>query len=110
MTENNYINRHFLEETKDLVRDVVINNNERKIRQLQKLVSLIISSPQSLHTKISSFRIINPVLTSFIETRKSYSFIPKVKDNQLNSLLSKSSNELSKLETASKFSNSSSTT
>ena len=64
---------NFPQEIREVIKDIIIHNNEKKIRQLQKLTKFIINSPESIQNKGESIRFLYPILQGFTQIRSFYS-------------------------------------
>ena len=64
---------NFPQEIKEVIKDIIIHNNEKKIRQLQKLTKFIIASPESIQHKGEAIRFLYPILQGFTHIRSFYS-------------------------------------
>ena len=63
----------FPQEIREVIKDIIIHNNEKKIRQLQKLTKFIPSSPESIQNKGEAIRFLYPILQGFTHIRSFYS-------------------------------------
>ena len=63
----------FPQEIREVIKDIIIHNNEKKIRQLQKLTKFILSSPESIQNKGEAIRFLYPILQGFTHIRSFYS-------------------------------------
>ena len=63
----------FPQEIREVIKDIIIHNNEKKIRQLQKLTKFILSSPESTQNKGEAIRFLYPILQGFTHIRSFYS-------------------------------------
>ena len=64
---------NFPQEIREVIKDIIIHNNEKKIRQLQKLTKFIIASPESTQHKGEAIRFLYPILQGFTHIRSFYS-------------------------------------
>ena len=64
---------NFPQEIREVIKDIIIHNNEKKIRQLQKLTKFIIASPESIQHKGEAIRFLYPILQGFTHIRSFYS-------------------------------------
>ena len=64
---------NFPQEIREVIKDIIIHNNEKKIRQLQKLTKFILSSPESPQNKGEAIRFLYPILQGFTHIRSFYS-------------------------------------
>ena len=64
---------NFPQEIREVIKDIIIHNNEMKIRQLQKLTKFILSSPESIQNKGEAIRFLYPILQGFTHIRSFYS-------------------------------------
>ena len=64
---------NFPQEIREVIKDIIIHNNEKKIRQLQKLTKFILSSPESTQNKGEAIRFLYPILLGFTQIRSFYS-------------------------------------
>ena len=64
---------NFPQEIREVIKDIIIHNNEKKIRQLQKLTKFILSSPESTQNKGEAIRFLYPILQGFTHIRSYYS-------------------------------------
>ena len=64
---------NFPQEIREVIKDIIIHNNEKKIRQLQKLTKFIIASPESIQHKGEAIRFLYPILQGFTHIRSYYS-------------------------------------
>ena len=64
---------NFPQEIREVIKDIIIHNNEKKIRQLQKLTKFILSSPESIQYKGEAIRFLYPILQGFTHIRSFYS-------------------------------------
>ena len=64
---------NFPQEIREVIKDIIIRNNEKKIRQLQKLTKFIIASPESVQHKGETIRFLYPILQGFTHIRSYYS-------------------------------------
>ena len=106
---------NFPQEIREVIKEIIIHNNEKKIRQLQKLTKFIIASPQSIQHKGEAIRFLYPILQGYTHIRSFYSSTTATHQVHLGFLLDSllSTNERQPLyqpETSSKASDSSSAT
>ena len=64
---------NFPQDIRDVIKDIIIHNNEKKIRQLQKLTKFVISSPETIQNKGEAIRFLYPILQGYTHIRSFYS-------------------------------------
>ena len=77
----------FPQEIREIIKDIIIHNNERKIRQLQKLTKFILSSSKSIRTKGEAIRVLHPILEQYTHISSHYSPVNATHNDQLEFIL-----------------------